>query len=172
MPPRMHDWPVAVRSAALLRGIAVRCGPGIRLVSWPETPSVRAAAIGGSFAGERVAAHLTAAWIWGAARTPGERLSFIVQRGRPHDLYAEAGIVLHQYRLGADEVVGVGAYPVTSPRRTLYDLLRGAEFSHEHRIACRMLLAHAIGSRDVFISALPARRRPNERRILSRLREI
>ncbi|WP_449279876.1 hypothetical protein [Leucobacter sp. GX0328] len=172
IPPRLHDWPVAVRSAALLRGIAVRCGPGIRLVSWPDTPSVRAAAIGDAFTIDRVAAHRTAAWIWGAVRGPGARLSFIVTRGRPNNLGSETGVALHQYRLGASEVVAIGPYAATSPRRTLYDLLRGAEFSNEHRLACRMLLTHAIGSRESSLAELPMRRRPNERRIIARLREL
>ena len=171
-PPSLHLLPHAVRSAELIRGSAVRCGPGIRLVSWPETPSVRAAALGERLGTNRIAAHLTAAWVWGTAEEPGTPLEFIVRVGRAHQLEPRSGIRLHQYNLDTEDIVFCGGRAVTSPSRTLYDLLRADVFTHTQRLACRMLLAHHLGSRDSWLTQFGARGRPYAARVRQRITAI
>lgn len=172
VPPALYRWPKAVQSAALLRGTAVRCGPGIRLASWPDSPSVRATAIGAFGAEDRVATHLTAAWIWRAAPEPGEPLEFSVSRGRGHWRDPRQDLLLHEYRLGPTDIVHLGSFAATHPVRTLYDLLRATRFDAPQRFACRMLLTHFVGGRAHFLETLPERRRPHHGRILNRLAEL
>ncbi|MBN9612266.1 MAG: hypothetical protein J0H64_02150, partial [Actinobacteria bacterium] len=80
-PPRYDLWPAAVRSAARLHGALVPCGPGYRGIGWPETPTVRASALAEFLSNDRIATHLTAAWVWGAARSPGRPVR-VSTRGR------------------------------------------------------------------------------------------
>lgn len=170
-PPRLDRWPPAVRSAEVLRGTAVRCGPGLRLVSWPETPAVRASAIAAELSG-RIGVQLTAAWIWGAARDPGARLEFSVPRGLPLPGTASSGVVLHEYRISEHETVRVGGFLVTSPVRTIYDLLRAPRFEAAERLACRVMLAYLVAGRSGFLDALPQRKRPFHDRVLRRLEKL
>lgn len=142
-PPRFDDWPQAIRSAELLRGTVVPCGPGLRLAAWPETPTVRACALRPVFHSGLIAAHLTAAWIWGAARHPGIPLEFITRSGKLRDGFGENPPRLHRYRIEPDDTVPLGELFVTSPSRTLFDLLRAETFSRRSRLACRVLLAFA-----------------------------
>lgn len=141
IPPRLDRWPEAVRSAELIRGTVVRCGPGLRLTAWPETPSVRAAALRPLFRDDLIASHITAAWIWGAARNPGEPLDFLTLNSRTQGTEPETGIRLHRFRMGNGDIAALGGLNVTTPRRTLFDLLRGDQFSTEQRLVCRVLLA-------------------------------
>lgn len=172
VPPALHLWPAAIRSAELLRGSAVRCGPGLRLLSWPETPSVRAAALGDALTSNRIAAHLTAAWVWGASRDPGRSLEFIVRRGRAHFSSPLIGVVLHQYKLLGSEVVLCSGRAVTSPSRTLYDLLRAPLFLPQHRVACRLLLTHFLGGRADWAASLTEAHHRVDPRLLRRLESV
>lgn len=150
----------------------VRCGPGVRLVSWPETPTVRATAIGDDFTPARVAALLTAAWIWGVTREPNEQLEFVVLRGRTHDLRQFSAVALHQYQLDQADISRLGPFSVTSPKRTLYDLLRGHSFDRKHRVACRLLLARLERGRSALAAEFPLRHKPYETRMRRRLASL
>lgn len=171
IPPRLDRWPAAVRSAELLRGAAVRCGPGVRLISWPETPAVRAAAISRAFEHDRVAARLTAAWIWGAAREPGTPLRFIASRGRLLGDVMRAGIAVHEYRLEGSEIAEVGGLSVTTPVRTVYDLLRAPHLGRRELVACRCLLGRN-GVRAGLRAFIAARSRPYDERVRLRLEDL
>lgn len=139
--PTINDWPLAVRSAEVLRGTLVRCGPGLRLVAWPDGCRVRAAALEPWFTEHRVAVRMSAAWIWGAATHPGKPLRFGTLGGRRAGRVTGPILTLQQLRLASDDVTYCDTYAVTAPLRTAADLLRDPErFDVEHRVACRLLL--------------------------------
>ncbi|MGW9021473.1 hypothetical protein ACWGOE_08340 [Leucobacter chromiiresistens] len=155
--PRIHEWPPAVRSAERLRGTLVPCGPGMRPVAWPETPRVRLSALAPWLEERYVAIGLTAAWVWGAARSPGDPLQCsTVGRKRPPARRAP-GVAVHEHALAAADFARIGRESVTTPTRTLCDLLRSAgAFGVESRVACRILLAREPGGRRAVQAALDA----------------
>lgn len=145
-PPRVDHWPPALRSAALLSGTLVRSGPGYRAVSWPDGPRARVASIAGLLGKNFIAAEDTAAWVWGVRRSPGSALQLLTRRGRaPADfeLGDARGLVrVSAYRLAPGDIEEVAGQGVTSPERTVYDLLRSREpFTVHRRVACRLLNA-------------------------------
>ncbi|MBL3698084.1 type IV toxin-antitoxin system AbiEi family antitoxin [Leucobacter luti] len=171
--PRVDTWPAAVRSAELTRGTLVRCGPGVRLVGWPETPRTRLAALAPWLASGHVAVLRTAAWVWGATRSPGRPLEVSALRHRGAHSMRATEVRVHEYRLSAAEVARFGQFATTGPLRTVADLLRlSAEFTPAHRIACRLLLvAHGL-SRAAVLEALAAGPAPQRRRARERLRTL
>lgn len=140
-PPRYDLWPVAIRSSALLRGSLVRCGPGVRGVGWPETPSVRLAALAPWLTGKRVATHEAAAWVWGAARDPGSPLR-VSSRSRGRTGSAEyTHVKIQETRFHDGDVVHHGPCAVTTPLRTIIDLLYDqSELDSKARIIVRLLV--------------------------------
>lgn len=139
--PRFDRWPQAVRSAELLRGSLVRCGPGVRAVGWPETPRVRAAALAPWLTPDRIAIRMSAAWIWGAARRPDPMLELSTAGRRRPAHRARRDHLLHQFAYPETAVRALDGFAVTDPEQTIYDLLRLPHaFGHRHRLACRLLL--------------------------------
>lgn len=153
-----------------MRGTVVACGPGLRLSSWPETPSVRATALRPWLNERRIASHLTAAWIWGAARDPGATLEFILHHGTLYDEPLTASIRLKNLRPGANEIELLSGLRVTSPARTLADLIRDRDYPTEHAVACRLLmLRFPLETTREIDRLLSIPRLPHRRRLLARL---
>lgn len=172
-PPRVDRWPLAERSLETQQGTLVRCGPGLRLASWPETPRVRAAAIAPWLRPEYVATHVTAAWIWGAWRVPDEPLEFSTQHGRRAGFPRDRGYLLRQLSLAPEDVRVFGEQCVTSPERTVFDLLRTTEpFTRLHRIACRILLLHDDITREALRERLIASGKARRGSALERLARL
>ncbi len=172
-PPRTDHWPHAVRSAETLRGTLVRCGPGVRLAGWPETPRVRATALAPWLAGGRVAIRLSAAWIWGAAARPGTPIELSTPAGRRADPMTTRDLRVRQFRFRDDELCFFGDLTVTTPIRTAADLLREPEgFDRRHRIACRLLLGLVDGGGDALRSSLVDDGKPYRRLALERLERL
>ncbi len=139
--PRFERWPDAVRSAELLRGTLVRCGPGVRAVGWPETPRVRAAALAPWLTPGRIAIRMSAAWIWGAARRPDAPLELSTAGRRRPGPGAHRDHLLHQFAYDDAALRSLDDFTVTGPEQTVYDLLRmPAGFTRRHAVACRLLL--------------------------------
>lgn len=144
-PPRTDHWPAAALSAAVLSGTLVRCGPGYRPVSWPETPVTRCVAIAAYLTPRLAAIEETAAWIWGFARSPGTPLRFLARQGRAPASFEQLaqGVETHvsQYKLHPGDIELLGGYAVTSRARTAYDLLRSrSPLTRTRRVTCRLLL--------------------------------
>jgi len=169
-PPRLDHWPQTLRSAALRRGTLARCGPGLRPVSWPETPETRCAAIADRFGANLVAAGDTAGWIWGARRSPGPVLEFTTRTGRPPMSAVASASSIHEYRLEAGEAVRLGAYPVTSRERTAFDLLRApSALTIERRAACRLLLIRSPSPVESLLERAARSSKPDRGRVAMRL---
>src|SRR5690554_1436589 len=141
-PPRYDRWPVALRSAMLLRGALVRCGPGVRGVSWPDCAAVRLEALRPWLTEDLVAVHLTAAWVWGAALDPADPLCIASLAGRRPAPSSSPGVRRYEQRFSPDELVSFGALRVTNELRTILDLLHiPGEFGCAERLACALMIS-------------------------------
>ncbi|MBL3686917.1 hypothetical protein D3248_08130 [Leucobacter zeae] len=169
VPPRIDRWPVAVRSAELQRGTLVRCGPGLRLVGWPESPRVRLHALAPWGADRRIAVMATAAWVWGALRSPDPELDFGTGGGRAAGARAPLTRI-REFSCAPDEIIAFGEFRVTAPERTLVDMLRHtASFAPAHRVACRLLLLGVPGGRAALRERIACGRRQYRATALRRL---
>ena len=172
-PPRFDLWPEALRSAERLRGSLVPCGPGLRGAGWPETPRVRIAALAPWLEHGAVAAHLTAAWVWGAARTPGRQLQ-VTTRARQRRRQADTEwLRVYEFRYSEAETHRFGAFDVTTPLRTVTDMLYAARpFGIVERVACRLLCREIEGGAATVLAELQDRRRPYRLHALRRFAEL
>ena len=160
-PPRYDCWPIALRSAARLRGALVPCGPGLRGVGWPETPRVRVTALAEYLPDGRVATHLTAAWVWGAARDPGHPLRISTGRRKRVIVTDTEPCRIAQMRLSDGDVSPLGEFRVTTPLRTMLDLLHDPErFGHAEEVACRLLSERVAGGWVAVAEHIDTHRRP------------
>ncbi|MBK0421198.1 hypothetical protein JD292_03760 [Leucobacter sp. CSA2] len=172
-PPRYDHWPEAVRSAELLRGALVRCGPALRGAGWPECPEVRLRAITGVIGPGRVAIGTTAAWVWGALREPCAPLEAAMpdRRRPPHE--HRPGVRTRQLRIDQEDIVALGGATVTSRLRTVLDLLRSEEsLDPRVRVAVRLLALTVPGGRDRIAEVLRAGPRSGSIRALARCAEL
>lgn len=118
------DWPEAELRAAVLAGELVPVGPCWASTAEPQDPALRAAAAAWALPdGRLVAAHRTAAWVWGAISRPP----------LPHECVVPAHVRLRvdpatvrvrEVALAPDDVSVLAALRVTTPLRTGIDLLR------------------------------------------------
>lgn len=169
-PPRLDTWSIAELSAEMLRGSVTVCGPGHRLLSWPETPRVRLTALAPWTLPDRIAVLDTAAWVWGAMCDPGRPLQLSTFDGVRAPTVQGPDASVHQYRYRDEEIVQFGEFFVTSPARTVHDLLRLDEpVPPARRVACRLLLAATAGGAETVRAATTGRSRPHNRRVLERL---
>ncbi|UBH05969.1 hypothetical protein K8P10_001480 [Leucobacter sp. Psy1] len=178
-PPALDRLPPTIVHAALMRGDLVRCGPGVRPVGWPDSPRVRAHALSGRLTHGRIASHLTAAWVWGAARRTGPALYATVPDRRRREPTRDAGLTLTHRPCPERDRVRFGAIAVTTPRRTLIDLIHDAatdgepEFPLPSLIACRVLAAGIPGGvRTIPDHELRSGRSTSLRRIAERLARL
>ena len=123
----------------------MRSGPGVRPVSWPDTAKARCAALGGLLTDRYAAAEQTAAWIWGASRSPGRTVRLITLRSRAPAQFEHlelGGLAeISQFRLRDGDIAEIDAYSVTSRSRTVYDLLRSPEpLTQARLVAARLLM--------------------------------
>ncbi|MCB1274496.1 MAG: hypothetical protein KDB25_08935 [Leucobacter sp.] len=172
-PPRYDRWPVAMRSAARLHGALVPCGPGFRGIGWPETPRVRANALAEYLIGGRVATHLTAAWVWGAARDPGRPIR-VSTAGRKRVIVAlTEQCRIAQLRLTEGDIHAFGEFRATTPFRTVLDLLHDPEgFGLADEVACRLLVARVDGGWAAVDVHVRTHRRPGRGLARERLDRI
>lgn len=171
-PPRYDLLPHTVQRAMRLRGALVDCGPGLRGVAWPEVPRVRLTAIAPALQSGRVAAYLTAAWVWRSTPHPGTPLSVASppgssRHGLPH------GCKRYELRLRTEDVSIIGEFGVTTPLRTILDLVyRPEPYGTIERDACRELYESAhVDAEEVHVR-LTTQRRPHGRLARERFHEI
>lgn len=161
-PPRYDRLPVAVQHSLRLRGALVSCGPGLRGVGWPETPSVRLIALAPWLEHDSIASHLTAAWVWGAARAPGSPLHLTLRAGRRAPVHDTPQVRFHEQPVQENEKRCFGQLAVTSPLRTLVDLLYApSPHSREEQVACRLLYSRRSAIDHAALLKLRDHRRPH-----------
>ena len=172
-PPRLDYWPIAIQSAERLRGTVMRCGPGLRAVGWPETPRVRLATLAPWLEGKRVATHLTAAWVWGAARSLGPRIQVSTRVGRRGVTAHNPELRVYEIRYTQADTHQFGKFRVSTPLRTIIDLLYDhAGFDKRERVACRLLTRLVPGGIDEVRMYLDTHPRPYRSRAHERLRAL
>lgn len=159
--------------ALKLRGAVVKCGPGYRGVAWPDSPSVRLATLATFLNAHTAASHLTAAWVWGAVASPGERLCFTTHSRRRSPVNSPPNVRWHQFQLHPTQLERLGGLDVTMPERTVFDLLHHpGPFGLSEKVACRLLLQHPSVSRAGFWRVIFEERRPHCALARRRLRQI
>lgn len=169
-PPRIDRWPVAVRSAARLRGALATCGPGLRGIGWPESPAVRLVALAPWVGTELAACGVTAAWVWGARREPGRPLHATSARGRRAGIGDPTTLRVHEYRVANDDIVELDGLRVTSRLRTVEELLYYApQFGPAEQASCRLLLLSVTGGVATLRGRLESSRRPHRVRARTRM---
>ena len=162
-----------MRSAARLHGALVPCGPGFRGVGWPETPTVRASALAEFLVDDRIATHLTAAWVWGAARSPGRPLRVSTKARRRVTLPATEQLRVAEARLAPEDSCRLGDFGVTTPLRTMLDLLHDPEdFGPAELVACRVLSQQVPNGWRSVSEHVTEHRRPYRRSAELRLAQI
>lgn len=176
-PPRVDHWPPALRSAATLTGTLVRCGPGFRPVSWPDNAAARCTAIGWLLEDRYAAIENTAAWVWGARRSPGTPLRLMTRRGRApawfESVSPDSSVHVSHFKLIPGDVVEIAGFGVTSRQRTAYDLLRSAvPLAGPRLVACRLLLLSEPGARRLVALRARSASRADHARIERRLRAL
>lgn len=172
-PPRYDLWPIALQHAFRLRGALVPCGPGVRGVGWPDTPCVRLSALGPWLGAGKCASHLTAAWVWNAVDELGTPLSITLPSGRHGSLQSSHGVRRHEMRLNREDIRAFDELLVTSPFRTILDLLHDPHhFEATHALAVTSLLTHEADMEAQVRDRLRAHRRPYRRLAELRLGKI
>jgi hypothetical protein len=125
--PRLLDpavLPLAELHAARLDGELYRVGDAFATVDTPDTAELRAAAFRLSAPRAAVADRSTAAWIHGARAGPPSPLQVCVDSAHRVSARSLHGLDVRQCILARGDVVRLGDAQVTSPLRTVVDLLR------------------------------------------------
>lgn len=171
-PPRYDTWPLPVQHAMRLRGALIPCGPGMRGAGWPDNPKVRLATLGAHLEHGLVAAYLTAAWVWDASPTPGAPLSVAAPAGSARwPVSPEAH--RFEFRFTPGDTMKLGNFGITSPRRTLLDLIHRPDiFDASTHEACRNLLNLLRGTREQVVEEIESTRRPHARLARERLHAL
>lgn len=133
--------PIELKSLAL-GGALIHLGNGYRPAGWPDTPASRTRAMERFTLPELVFISTTAAWIWGAPIDcpDAPKLSTIEAKRFPATLIK--GLRVHEYHVSAEEIINFAELKVSSPTRTLYDLLflSETEYKRRGRTAVRYLV--------------------------------
>lgn len=117
-------------SAARLDGDVVDLGDAYIPADAVETAALRAGSLHGLLGDSLAATHLTAAWIHGAIFDPPARHT--VQRAVQRRLHAVLNmrLVYRDPAVGIDDLDLIGGVWVTTPARTLGDLVRVDDHAH------------------------------------------
>lgn len=125
---------------------------------------MRLAALAGYLGADLIASHLTAAWVWGAARTTGDPLQAATRLGRRGPAAGHASVRVHELRYTEADLTRFGPFGVSRPLRTALDLLHDPSGAGRREVvACRLLFRLIDGGRDAVEEQVRASRRPYRR---------
>ncbi|MCU1415852.1 MAG: hypothetical protein JWP32_26 [Schumannella sp.] len=167
----LDDLPLAERMAARLDGELFSLADVHCPVDEPETPALRLAAVLAGRSARYIAELGTAAWVWGAAPVPPQRLELCVDlRARARPAPARHASV-REVVVDDGEVRVLEGRRVTSPLRTAVDLARAREPFTDADVAQVQSLARLGGFGLAQCLALMDARRnlPDKRRAAARL---
>jgi hypothetical protein len=110
-------------SAARLDGLLVEVGEGYMPADLPEDAGARAAALAPLISPGYAASGPTAAWVHGVGDAPPMRHH--IQRAVDHRprIQPRHNVVVHEGRVPSDDLMLIAQMPVTTPLRTLTDLV-------------------------------------------------
>lgn len=171
LPPVLSatDLPSPELQAARLDGELLQLGPAWAPIDEVISTRHRAAAVHAGLLDRLIVEQRSAAWVWGAAPSPPSHPQLCVAVGarvRLHHLLPVREVVID-----ADEVAEVGGARVTTPLRTVIDLVRfGGEFGElERRTAVTLLREHGLSVQRCIEELDRRRNLPNRRRAHARL---
>lgn len=156
-------------SAACLDGHLVELGEGYIPADAVETAALRAGSLGTLLGDVLAATHLSAAWIHGAIPFPPTRHT--VQRAVSRRLHHLIGrrFCYRDLCIAAGDLQRIGGVLVTTPARTLADLVRVDD--RAHRAAARLMVQGGVASVDEAVAWLEGHGGvPNKRSALVLLR--
>ena len=167
------DLPLAELSAMRLDGELVAVDRCFAPFDEFPSPRQRASALVGSVHDRLIAERRTAAWIWGALDPPPAIHEFctawdarVTRRPAPH-------LTIREVVLGDDDVQNVAGLPVTTPRRTVADLVRFTEsWTPAQRSMVERLLAIGKLRADDIVRDLDRHKLPHKKRAVERLRGL
>ncbi|TWX40683.1 hypothetical protein ES689_04425 [Frigoribacterium sp. ACAM 257] len=167
-----RDLPDVELQAAGLDGDVCRVADSWASVADPDDAWLRAAALADSLGPVVVAARGTAAWIWGARAAAPRHLEAVVPSwARHHD--DRPRITVGEVLIDDDEITQLGRVRVTSPTRTVLDLLRADDWSSDaERLVRTLLTDHGVDPRRVTGLVRRHGRLPGRRRAAARLRTL
>lgn len=131
------------------------CGSAVRHRDGPEGPWPNAWAV--ALTGGLIPSHATAGQLWGLRVPDGLHGT----RGSPA---RASGVVVHRDRLGPHDVVGLGGLRLTSPLRTVSDLLRCLDRRQAIELATNAMRRGQLDPEDLEEAADAARLKTGSRR--------
>lgn len=161
-----------MQHAMRLRGALLQCGPGLRGAGWPDDARVRLSALAPWLEGEVAASHMTAAWVWGAAEAPPAPLCVAAHAGQ-HGGFHDGRVRRYELRFSPNDTVRLGNFLVTTPLRTILDMLyEPNRFTENEQHACKRLLDSHEDHTEALQARLAQHKRPHRRLARQRLSEI
>jgi len=98
---------------------------------------------------------LTAAWVWGALRDAPARMEYSVRANKRISIRTQIPHIKREMQFSSSDVVRIGPFEVTSPLRTVFDLVQSsAPMTVEMRVACRLLLLREDSARKKILHTL------------------
>lgn len=135
------------------------------------SPGQRASALARGLGERLIAERRSAAWIWGALDRPPAPHEFCVAHNARVTRRPVPHVVVREVVLGDGDITELGGAAVTSPRRTIADLVRFSEtWTDEDRDVVARLLAIGRLSADDALRELERHKLPHKRRATERLR--
>jgi hypothetical protein len=168
------DLPLAELSAARLDGELFSVDDAYSPIDLPDGPTERARSVAPYCQGRLMAEQNTAAWIWGARTSPP----------RYHELCASLGArarpafplrtLVREVVIDTSEFVVIAGIPVTTPLRTIVDLVRfGDEFDDEAaRVVSSLLVIGRLSIEDCRVELERRHNLPNKKRARVRLASL
>lgn len=166
------DLPGPELRAAALDGQVYPVGDAWRSVAEIDDSDGRAIAAGRALGSGVVLAEGTAAWVWGApGAAPRPHTGFVPSPARVK--HQERGSVVRQVVIDEDEIVLLQGVAVTSPARTVVDLVRDEAWTARHETMARDVSARHFVTRSAALELLDRRGRlPHRRRAAERLGRV
>jgi hypothetical protein len=110
-------------SAARLDGLLVEVGEGYMPADLPEDAGARATALAPILSAGYAASGPTAAWVHGVGDAPPQRHHLQRAADRRPRVELRRNVVMHEGQVPPGDLTFVAAVPVTTPLRTLTDLV-------------------------------------------------
>lgn len=168
---RLDTLPLAVLSAERLNGTVFPVGMFFAPLIGSDTRLARLSTALVPYQDGVVFSGRTAAWVWGVLREPRLPIEYSVDAKRRMQIHSAAPHQKRELCFSGDDVVTLSGYQITTPLRTVFDLLLAQPvLTRELRVACRLLLTFEGVSRQAVLEKLEhSPRIPHTRRLRERL---
>ncbi|HUH52979.1 MAG TPA: hypothetical protein VLZ31_02915 [Microbacteriaceae bacterium] len=173
-PPNYSLLPRSVINAELLLGSVVKCGPGVLGVGWPDSATARAATFKAFDPHDLVVVKESAAFVWGYEWRTSQMIEFSTLNAKRHLEPPPLNTVIHEYSIVDTETVSLAGVLVTTPLRTIYDLIYTSDeaFKTAAEHACIFLInKFSIQISDI-LAMLHSIRRPYRNRARRRVTQL